>query len=1281
MRRLWKRVLALVCAVTMVLGSGLAESAQMVNASDETVKVKSLAGGWWMFSSEKGTEIASGGSIYKQIADAGTVVSGSVTTENLALYMKVYLADEAAVNVMQKTYVELSQEQTGHDSNEYQWSINALGLEFTTGMNEIQLNLSKNHGTPSTFDLTSEINWFRIYEESSETSGSVLLYEVKLIDLQSEDRTKFGQTDTYLQTSEMITGTPDTIEASVKVDAIQDEWIIRPASKFGTTSLTTTADEPGEGIAYATKTSLDYWYNFTSITIPRVYSKGNLALSFWVYSSTGEGYKDGQLELTSGGTCDKEELSWTMSGLITKQGWNYVELNLADGKSTGGDIDLASLNFSRIYGTEPTDTEFRITDIKLIVRTDWTLRSADSSTFSYGLTPTIGKIAEGDVTNGVGPEVGTTYAEVQVKAYDTEDSNSGRFGFNNTLFTPVSIPDVYDANDLAVSFWFYSSVAIRLPVGRIQVGNRTTSGTVHSRWSTYIQMNEGWNYVELKFSKANEKNVGGNVDFSALNYIYWYSDSGSANLQYLISQDTTFRITDAKIIVLDNNTTTSSYSITTTENVDATTFDSNYMIYSNTNGEDSTNPYALYITPKGYPALLWGTTQFCLNYNVRCGSWVKIKAVRNSEGKIEFYINDKLMATSTTVATEMEVINEIYSIGADGAGGQVFEGNIADVRVCSDSSGTTCMGYWQLIGDIQDVLETLPDVSGNNNSLVYKGSRAADWIDYDISKYDFLWKDANDNNVYDEGEEDYWSMVFIPDIQNLTTGKFTDTWLTMSDWIAENIETEKIKHVIGAGDTTWNNLESQYNRAMEGFNKFIYDVSWSNMVGNHDYVWSATYRDSDMYQKYFGEELLQNSGSKDTYVGCYNDTPNAEGHKTTVENSYYRFSVNGVKWMILQLEYHPRTMVLEWAQDILEQYPNDNVILTTHGYIGGTGGYIGEGMTYIDANETGYLGTSTEVIWKDYLQGYSNIKYILCGHSANGTGAIATKEETNSNGDKVMALMVNAQDMDMGDNEAPGYYTNKALGMLGIFRFSKDGSQVALQWYAPQYDKSFSPEDPSGNRDSNNITLSYETETCTPEVVPYTEGFEAGKEPTDMADYNAKGYVFAGWFTNEECTKALTKDNQANVTQAYAKYVDAEILSVKAQVSGNLYDTNTENDGTGAIRFVTTIDSRKYQKVGFVLKVKDGAKEATVGSDEIYEVLYAVNETSKEAELIDYRPDRFSPESEFFKTFTLTGFTDSDTATFNFDTQITATPYWITQDGTTVYGTAATKSINMGLGN
>lgn len=1278
MRKLWKRILALICAVTMVLGSGLAESVQMVNASDGATEVQSPVGGWWMFSSEKGTEIASGGSIYKQISDAGTIVSGSVTKENLALYMRVYLADDAAVNVMKKTYVELSQEETGHDTNEYQWSINALGLEFTTGMNEIQLNLSKNHGKPSAFDSTKAINWFRIYEESSETSGSVLLYEVKLIVLQSEDRTKFGQTDTYLQTSEMITGTPDTIEASVKVDPIQNEWIIRPASKFGTTSLTTTVDEPGESIAYATITSLSYRYSFAPITVPRVYSKANLALSFWVYSSTGKGYTSGQLELTSSGTSDKEELNWDMTTLIKKAGWNYVELKLSEGRKTGGDIDLASLNFSRIYGTEPTDTELRITDIKLIVQTDWILRSGSSTTYSYGLAGTTGSVAEDDVADGIGPDVGTIYSETTVSARDASISTSGKYGFSTTLSSAVSVPKVYDSSDLAVAFWVYNSTGTQMPPGRIQVGNNVGGKKIFYAWSPRSKMSTtpGWNYIELKFTKANEKNVNGDVDFSALNYVEWRSDAATD-----ISKDTTFRITDVKVIVLDNNTTTSSYSITATENVDVTTLDSNYMIYSNTNGENTTNPYALYITPKGYPALLWGTTQFCLNYNVRSGSWVKIKAVRNSEGKIEFYINDKLMATSTTVATEMEDSNEIYSIGADGAGGQLFEGNIADVRVCSDSIGTTCMGYWQLIGDIQDVLETLPDVSGNNNSVVYKGSRAADWIDYDISKYDFLWKDANGNNVYDKGEEDYWSMVFIPDIQNLTTGKFTDTWLTMSDWIAENIETEKIKHVIGAGDTTWNNLESQYNRAMEGFNKFIYDVSWSNMVGNHDYVWSATYRDSDMYQKYFGEELLQNSGSKDTYVGCYNDTPNAEGHKTTVENSYYRFSVNGVKWMILQLEYHPRTTVLKWAQDILEQYPLDNVILTTHGYISGTGAYIGESMTYIDASETGYLGTSTSVIWETYLKNYSNIKYILCGHASNGTGAIATKEETNSNGDKVMALMVNAQDMDMGDNEAPGYYTNKALGMLGIFRFSKDGSQVALQWYAPQYDKSFSPEDPSGNRDSNNITLSYETETCTPEVVPYTEGFEAGEEPTNVADYNARGYVFAGWFTNEECTKALTQDNQANVTQAYAKYVDAEILSVKAQLSGNLYDTNTENDGTGAIRFVTTIDSRKYQKVGFVLKVKDGAKEATVGSDEIYEVLYAVNETSKEAELIDYRPDRFSPESEFFKTFTLTGFTDSDSATFNFDTQITATPYWITQDGTTVYGTAATKSINMGLGN
>ena len=99
-----------------------------------------------------------------------------------------------------------------------------------------------------------------------------------------------------------------------------------------------------------------------------------------------------------------------------------------------------------------------------------------------------------------------------------------------------------------------------------------------------------------------------------------------------------------------------------------------------------------------------------------------------------------------------------------------------------------------------------------------------------------------------------------------------------------------------------------------GFDTFTSSVSWSNMIGNHDYVWNNNYRDSAKYNANFGLDYIASTGASSTYKGSYDDPSGVSG----VENSYYTFSVNGVKWMILQLEYYPRQSVLTWANSILD---------------------------------------------------------------------------------------------------------------------------------------------------------------------------------------------------------------------------------------------------------------------------------------------------------------------------------------------------------------------------
>jgi hypothetical protein len=58
---------------------------------------------------------------------------------------------------------------------------------------------------------------------------------------------------------------------------------------------------------------------------------------------------DGQIEITSSGQPDVQELSWLFRNLDLHSGWNNLELKLSDGNDAG--VNLRAINFMRIYHT------------------------------------------------------------------------------------------------------------------------------------------------------------------------------------------------------------------------------------------------------------------------------------------------------------------------------------------------------------------------------------------------------------------------------------------------------------------------------------------------------------------------------------------------------------------------------------------------------------------------------------------------------------------------------------------------------------------------------------------------------------------------------------------------------------------------------------------------------------------------------------------------------------------------------------------------------------------
>jgi hypothetical protein len=100
-------------------------------------------------------------------------------------------------------------------------------------------------------------------------------------------------------------------------------------------------------------------------------SKVNGIFSFWLYISDASkfnwniGTGESQIEITSSGTWDQQEIHWDVNknmGLIT--GWNHLELKLADGVDDGK-CNIKAINFVRFYHTKIIGAaEMKIDDLR-----------------------------------------------------------------------------------------------------------------------------------------------------------------------------------------------------------------------------------------------------------------------------------------------------------------------------------------------------------------------------------------------------------------------------------------------------------------------------------------------------------------------------------------------------------------------------------------------------------------------------------------------------------------------------------------------------------------------------------------------------------------------------------------------------------------------------------------------------------------------------------------------------------------------------------------------------
>lgn len=266
-----------------------------------------------------------------------------------------------------------------------------------------------------------------------------------------------------------------------------------------------------------------------------------------------------------------------------------------------------------------------------------------------------------------------------------------------------------------------------------------------------------------------------------------------------------------------------------------------------------------------------------------------------------------------------------------------------------------------------------------------------------------------------------FTIIVLPDTQYYSEGN-AHVFDNQTQWIADNIDEMNIVFVSHLGDIVdeWYTIE-QWINANNSMSKLDNQVPWAVLLGNHD----GLYTDPDNFEIYFGRERFENES---WYGGAHGD-----GNK----NSYQLFSAGADDYLFLHIQYDPNDDMLEWANNVIDDYPSRRVIVSTHEYIDW---WWNDWHTSIGDN-----------IYKKLVKPHADqIFLVLCGH----IDYVATKKQV-IDGSIVYEMISDYQEQPSGGN-----------GWLKILEFSPLQNKIFVRTYSPYLDLF--------NHDANSeLTLDY----------------------------------------------------------------------------------------------------------------------------------------------------------------------------------------------------------------
>lgn len=284
---------------------------------------------------------------------------------------------------------------------------------------------------------------------------------------------------------------------------------------------------------------------------------------------------------------------------------------------------------------------------------------------------------------------------------------------------------------------------------------------------------------------------------------------------------------------------------------------------------------------------------------------------------------------------------------------------------------------------------------------------------------------------------DEFTIVALPDTQNYSR-YFPEIFRAQTQWIADHVQDQNIKLVLGLGDIVDNGSDmTQWQNADAAVHILDGHVPYFMAIGNHDYANSkpaARTAGAQGFNQFFGPSRYSNAS---WYRGNYQGSN---------ENFYGVVNINGRAFLILVLEYSPRDAALAWADGILKANQDKEAIIVTHSFTFTDN----TRMSRCDANSAASFGVGGdndgEDVWWKLVRKYANVRMVLSGHVNTGDGT-GHRIDLGANGNLVNQMLSDYQSEPQGGG-----------GYLRILKISPLKNQISVTTYSP-YLNSFKTDD------------------------------------------------------------------------------------------------------------------------------------------------------------------------------------------------------------------------------